>query len=159
MARPLALIGAVALSAAIGSAQAADPASGVWELNVAKSTFVPAAHAPKSQTRSYEIEGDRETARHTGVDAQGNPTLNEFTVVYDGRNYPLKGYADWDAIAMKRIDAYRTAFTQSRDGKVTLAGTRIVSKDGKTMTITAKGTTAKGEPVDDVIVLEKTAGM
>ena len=155
MAHLLALLGAVALSVVTISAQAVDPASGVWELNLAKSRFVPPTLAPKSQTRTYEIKGDRETARHTGVDAQGKPTLIEFTVVHDGKNYPLKGYPDWDSIAMKRIDAYTTAFTQSRGDKVTLTGTRIVSKDGKTMTITAKGTTAKGEPVDHVIVLER----
>lgn len=155
MARLLALMGAVALSALAAAAESADPAAGTWELKVAKSKFSPATHAPKSQTRTYEVKGQQETARHTGIDAQGKPILIEFTVVYDGRNYPLKGYADWDSIAMKRIDAYKTAFTQSRDGKVTLTGTRIVSKDRKTMTITAKGTTSKGERVDYAIVLEK----
>ena len=155
MPRLLALMGAVALAATAVSAQATDPASGVWELNLAKSKFVPARLAPRSQTRNYQVKGEQETARHTGVDAQGNPTLIEFTVAYDGKAYPLKGYADWDAIAMKRIDAYTIAFTQLRGGKVTLSGTRVVSKDGKTMTITAKGTTAKGEPVDTLTVLDK----
>jgi len=154
MARLLACIGAVALSMTI-SAQAADPASGVWELNLTKSTFVPATHTPRSQTRTYQVKGKQETARHTGVDAQGNPTLIEFTATYDGKDYPLKGYPDWDSIAMKRIDAYTTEFTQSRGGKVTLSGKRVVSKDGKTMTVTAKGTTAKGERVDYQIVLDK----
>ena len=154
MARLLALIGAVALTMTI-SAQGTDPASGTWELNLAKSKFVPASQAPRSQTRTYQVKGDQETARHTGVDAQGKPTLIEFTASYDGKDHPLKGYADWDSISMKRIDAYTTDFTQSRGGKPTLSGRRVVSKDGKTMTITAKGTTAKGEAVDNSIVLEK----
>jgi hypothetical protein len=155
MARLLALIGAVALSTMTMSAQGTDPASGTWELNLAKSKFVPANQAPRSQTRTYLVKGDQETARHTGVDAQGKPTLIEFTVSYDGKHHPLKGYADWDSIAMKRIDAYTTEFTQSRGGKVALSGRRVVSKDGKTMTITAKGTTATGEPVDSLLVFEK----
>ena len=155
MARLLALIGVVALFAVTISAQAADPASGTWEFNLAKSKFVPASLAPRSQTRTYQVKGNQETARHTGVDAQGKPTLIEFTANYDGKDYPLKGYPDWDSIALKRIDAYTTEFTQSRGGKVTLSARRVVSKDGKTMTITGKGTSAKGEPVDLAIVLEK----
>lgn len=156
MSRLLALAGAVALSVAtVISGQPVDAASGTWELSLAKSRFVPAGRAPKSQTRTYQVQGNQETARHTGIDAQGNPTLIEFAVSYDGKSHPLKGYADWDSISMKRIDAYTTEFTQSRDGTVSLRGTRAVSKDGKTMTITAKGTTAKGEPVDDLLVFEK----
>lgn len=156
MTRLVALVGAVALSAVtLISGQPVEPASGTWELSLAKSRFVPASRAPKSQTRSYQVQGNQETARHTGVDAQGNPTLIEFTVSHDGKSHPLKGYADWDSISMERIDANTIEFTQSRDGKVTLRGTRSVSKDGKTMTITAKGTTAKGEPVDDLLVFEK----
>jgi hypothetical protein len=156
MSRLLALTGAVALSAVfVVSGQSVDPASGTWELNLAQSRFVPASQAPRSQTRTYQVQGNQETARHTGIDAQGNSTLIEFTVRYDGKSYPLKGYPDWDSISMKRIDTHTSEFTQSRGGKVTLRGTRAVSKDGKTMTITAKGTTAKGEPVDQLVVFEK----
>lgn len=155
MVRLLALIGAVAVFGTTTSAQGTDPASGTWELNLAKSKFVPASLAPRSQTRTYQVKGSQETARHTSVDAQGNKTLIEFTAGYDGKDYPLKGYPDWDSISLKRIDAYTTELTQSRGGKVTLSGKRVVSKDGKTMTVTAKGTTVKGEPVDLEIVLEK----
>jgi len=155
MARLFALICSVALSTMAISAQAADPASGTWELNLGKSRFVPATLAPRSQTRTYQVQGEQETARHTGVDSKGNPTLIEFTATYDGKDCPLKGYPDWDSIAMKRIDAYTTEFTQSRGAKVTLTGKRVVSKDGKTMTVTAKGTSAKGEPVDLAMVFEK----
>lgn len=151
----LPLIGVVALSAMTMSAQGSEPASGTWELNLAKSRFVPASLAPRSQTRTYQVKGNQETARHTGVDAQGKPTLIEFTAAYDGKDHPLKGYADWDAISMKRIDGFTTEFTQSYRGKVTLSAKRVVSKDGKTMTITGKGTTVKGEPVDLQLVLEK----
>ncbi|HET7220724.1 MAG TPA: hypothetical protein VFJ02_21875 [Vicinamibacterales bacterium] len=33
--------------------------------------------------------------------------------------------------------------------------TRVVSKDGKTMTVTVKGTNAQGQPVNNVVVFEK----
>ena len=82
--------------------------------------------APRSQTRIYEVKGQQETGRHTGVDAQGNPTLVEYTVT-----------------CSRRIDAYRSEFTQTGAGKASLAGTRVISKDGKTMTVTARGPTPR----------------
>ena len=155
MTRLFVFAGAAVLCAAALAAQAVDPATGTWELNVAKSKFTPARLAPRTQTRTYRVEGNRDTARHTTVDAQGNQTLIEFTATLDGKRAPLKGYADWDSIAMKKIDAYTTEFTQYRDGKATLSGRRVVSKDGKTMTVTATGTAANGEKVDTLAVFDK----
>lgn len=155
MRRLLAFVGAAAFCAATVVAQAPDPATGTWELNVAKSTFVPASTAPRSQTRTYRLDGNQDIARHTGVDAQGNPMLIEFTVTLDGKICPLKGYADWDAISMKKIDAYTTEFTQYRDGKAALLVRRVVSNDGKAMTVNANGTTANGETVKVVAVFDR----
>jgi hypothetical protein len=147
-----------ALAAATVLAQAADPATGTWELNLAKSKFVPATMAPQSQTRTYRVDGNQDVARHTGVDAQGKPTLIEFTATLDGKVCPLKGYADWDAISMKKIDADTTEFSQYRDGKATLSGKRVISKDGKTMTVSAQGTAANGEKVEHVMVFDRVGG-
>jgi hypothetical protein len=155
MIRLLTLIGLTTLAAATVLAQTVDPATGTWELNLAKSKFIPARMAPRSQTRTYRVEGNQDIARHTGVDAQGNPTLIEFTATLDGKVCPLKGYADWDAISMKKIDGYTTEFTQYRDGKATLFGKRVVSKDGKTMTVSAQGAGANGEKVDLVTVFDR----
>lgn len=129
--------------------------TGNWELNLSKSKFIPADAAPRSQSRLYQVQGQQETGRHTGVDAQGNPNVIEFTAAYDGKDYPYKGAPDTDTVALTRVDANTTAFTQSREGKVVLTGTRVVSPDGKTLTITAKGTNAKGQAVDNVVVYDR----
>ena len=42
-----------------------------------------------------------------------------------------------------------------KDGKVVQRGTNSVSKDGKTMTTTAKGTSGIGQPLDNVSVVTK----
>jgi len=39
--------------------------------------------------------------------------------------------------------------------RVVITGTRTISRDGKVMTITNKGTNAKGQTVNDVLVFEK----
>lgn len=111
--------------------------------------------APRSQTRVIEVKGLQETGRHTGVDAQGNPVVVEYTVTADGKKYPYKGSPDWDSLAVTQIDGYTTEFTQSGPGKASIRGTRVVSKDGKTLTVSGKGTTANGEPVFLVMVFDK----
>ena len=55
----------------------------------------------------------------------------EFTATYDGKEYPYKGSPLWDTIALTRVDAQTVSFTQKKDGKIALTGTRVVSKDGK----------------------------
>jgi hypothetical protein len=81
--------------------------------------------------------------------------LENFTINYDGKDRPQTGNPNADTLSLKRIDAFTTEFTQRRAGKVVLTGTRIISRDGKVMTITTKGTNATGQPINDVQVFEK----
>jgi hypothetical protein len=75
--------------------------------------------------------------------------------VYCGKDYPITGLPNYDAIALTRVDANTVKSTQKRAGKAVGTTTRTVSKDGKTMTLTSKGTSAKGTPYDDVLVFDK----
>ena len=72
--------------------------------------------------------------------------------MYDGKERAVTGDPDADMLTLKRVDANTTEFTEKKAGKVVLTGTRVVSKDGKTLTITTKGTNAKGQKVDNVTV-------
>ncbi len=136
------------------AAQSTDPIVGTWELNVAKSKYSPGP-APKSETRTYVMAGQDIKATSKGVDATGKPTASEWTVNYDGKDRPLTGSPDADALSLKRVDAFTTEFTQTRGGKVVITGTRIISRDGKVMTITTRGTNAQGQAINDVEVFEK----
>ena len=134
--------------------QTSDPLIGTWELNVAKSKFSPGP-APKSETRTYVMSGSEIRATSKGVDGAGKATTGAWTVNYDGKDRPVTGNDDADMLSLKRIDAFSSEFTQKRAGKVVLTGMRTISKDGKTMTITTKGTNAKGQPLNEVEVFEK----
>jgi hypothetical protein len=136
------------------SAQAADPASGTWELNLAKSKFSPGP-PPKSQMRTFEETGADVKYTMKGIDAEGKPTLVQFTARYDGKDYPVTGSKDIDAISLRRVDAVTAEATLKKGRKVVQTSTRVVSKDGKTLTLTAKGTNAKGQAVNNVAVLDK----
>ena len=67
----------------------------------------------------------------------------------------MSGNPDSDTLSLKRIDAFTTEFTEKRAGKVVTSGTRSISRDGKVMTISTKGTNAKGQAINDVQVFEK----
>jgi hypothetical protein len=135
-------------------AQGTDPVVGTWVLNVAKSKFNPGP-APKSETRTYVMAGNEIKATSKGVDGDGKATSSTWTVVYDGKERAVTGDPDADMLTLKRVDANTTEYTEKKGGKVVLTGTRTVSKDGKTLTITTKGTNAKGQKVDDVTVYDR----
>ena len=154
--RTLTLGGVLAVVVPIGSlsAQATDRAAGTWELNLTKSKFSPGP-PPKSLTRTFEATAAGVTYSAQGIDADGKPTLVEFTAKYDGKDYPVTGSPNFDAISLKRIDASKAAATLKKAGKVVQTSTRVVSKDGKTLTLTVKGTNPKGQTVNDVMVFDK----
>src|SRR5262249_6707189 len=133
---------------------AADPSAGAWELNPAKSKYSPGP-APPSATTTYE-----ENARglkHTGANhlPDGTKTRFEYTAKYDGKDHPVTGTDRYDAVALKRINDRTVDSTLKKSGKVITTSRRVVSKDGKTMTLTISGTNAKGENMKNVAVFEK----
>ena len=150
------LAAAMAVSIPV-SAQAPDSWLGTWKLNVAKSKYDPATAAPKGQTAKMEaIAGGGMRTVTDGVDAQGKPTHTELTTMFDGKPSEVKGAADANTTRVyKRIDRNTYEFVTSVGGKVTLTSRSVTSADGKSRTLTGKGTHAKGEAVSYVIIYER----
>ena len=144
----------IAASAVQLTAQGADPVLGTWELNVAKSKYSPGP-GPKSETRTYVAAGQEIKASSKGIDGTGKATEVSWTLTYDGKDRPETGNPDADTLAVKRVNASTTEFTQKRAGKVVISGTRTISHDGKVMTIKTKGTNAGGQTINNVEVFEK----
>ena len=150
------LVSAVVLSAGIAalSGQARDPRTGTWILNVAKSTYKPGP-APKRQTVRIEPSGQGEHVRSEALNANGTRVVMDYTAAYDGTDYPLKGSPVANAVSLKRIDAYTTERFDKKDGHVVLVYRRVVSADGKTMTVTINGVNAQGQQVSNTVVFQK----
>ena len=89
------------------------------------------------------------------MNAEGKTTSFTYTAKYDGKEYPVSGSDDYDTIVLKRINDNTTESTLKKSGKVLTTARRVVSKDGKTMTLTISGTNAKGEKVHNTAVYEK----
>lgn len=136
------------------SAQAVDPVVGTWELNVAKSTFVPGP-SPRSETRTYEGAGSEFKVVVKGIDSNGRPVAMQASYSTDGREHPIVGSQDADAQALRQIDAFTIEGTIKKGGKVVQTVRREISKDGRTMTLWFKGVNARGETVQNVMVFER----
>src|SRR2546428_787816 len=135
-------------------AQASDPAIGTWKLIVAKSRYAPGP-APKSLTLTFEAAGQGIKLTTTGVDAQGNPTRTEYTANYDGKDQPIAGSRDYDTVSLKRVNARTVEVTRKKGGKVVQTVRRVLSRDGKHLTVTTTGTNAAGQRIHSVAVFEK----
>jgi len=130
---------------------------GTWKLNVEKSTFDPGP-APRNSTNTIEDRGDGVLlVTREGIDAQGNPIFIQFAAKFDGKDYPFPaaGAKEPRSITYRLLDAYRAEGIFKLDGKVVETNTRRVSRDGKTMTFTAKGTNAQGQSFDNVMVHDR----
>ena len=136
------------------SAQTSDPRIGTWKLNVAKSKYSPGP-APQALTVNVEPSGQGEKVTTEFVNADGTRTTTEYTANFDGKDYPLTGSQIADTVSLKRSNARTTVRTDKKGGKVAQTLRRVVSKDGKTMTVTTKGTNAQGQAVNNVAVFEK----
>jgi hypothetical protein len=135
------------------TAFAADAVDGTWKLNVAKSKF--SGTAPKSATRVYTDSADGTTLDQKTVGADGKEMSMHVTLTYDGKDRPITGNPDADSGTGKAIDAHTSDFTLKRGGKVVGSVHRVVSADGKTLTVNNKGTHADGKPYDDTLVFDK----
>jgi len=144
----------LAAAVAVVSAQGPNPRVGTWHLDVAKSKYSPGP-APKSQVLKIEASGEGENVTSEIVSTTGAKTVTVYTANFDGKPYPITGSEIADTVSLKRIDANTSERTDSKNGKVVQTFTRVVSKDGKTMTVTIKGTNAQGQPVNNVVVFEK----
>jgi hypothetical protein len=135
------------------TAFAADAVDGTWNLNVAKSKF--SGMAPKSATRVYTESADGTTLDQKMVGADGKETSMHVTLAYDGKPHPITGNPDADSGTGKAINAHTSDFTLTKGGKVVGSVHRVVSADGKTLTVNNKGTHPDGKTYDDRLVFDK----
>jgi hypothetical protein len=126
---------------------------GTWKLNEAKSTLAPGM--PKNNVVVYETEGINMKVTIDGTDGAGNPTHTEWTGQFDGKGYPVKGDPNSDFRSYKRKGIHELDFAMKNGTKVTTTGRIVVSDDGKSRTVTARATDAKGKKFKSTAVYDK----
>jgi hypothetical protein len=132
---------------------AANTSVGTWKYNAAKSKFNPGP-GYKSRTVKIEPHGEGIKVSVDGVSGDGRKHSYSYTAQYDGKDYPVTGNPAADTIAYKRIDDNAVEATTKKGGKVAANIKIVVAPDGKSMTVTSKGTDEKG-PFTNVAVYDR----
>jgi hypothetical protein len=135
---------------------AADSSVGTWKRNIAKSKGTPPITNPiKSLTLVNETMEGGVTQTATGERQDGTSINGGGSFKYDGQESAVTG-APWDTTSMKQINANTfTVENKNTSGKYHTKGRTVVSKDGKTMTMTAKGTNTEGKPTSFTTIYNK----
>jgi hypothetical protein len=132
---------------------AADPLVGTWTLNTAKTKYTTGTPA-KNITLVIEEQGPNLHVTATGTNSDGAPISVKFTVPINGGTGSVQE-GDSTGITSRRIGANVRDNSYTKDGKEIRSRHIVVSKDGKTMTSTVKGTNPNGSPVDGTDVYDK----
>jgi hypothetical protein len=107
---------------------------GTWQLDLAKSRYTPGP-PPRSETRTYvrDKEGMKGTIQRRRDD--GREEVIEYRADFD-HEFPVMGTEAYDTIRLKRIDARTAEAVLSHAGRVFGTARRVISEDGRTLTIT-----------------------
>ena len=138
----------------VAAAQTPDPGLGTWKLNAAKSKFTPGP-SPKSLSVTFSAAGAGVKAVIDGVGPDGAKVHWEYTANFDGKPHPVTGNADGDMVIATRVNPTTVETRYTLKGKPTTTNTRVVSADGKTLTVTSTGVNAQGQKINNVQVFEK----
>lgn len=136
-----------------GPAFAADPIVGSWKLNVAKSKFSSGLEL-KASTRVYTEANGVYTLEQKVTGADGKEM--SYRVQYsDGKDMKQDTGGAPDTTHAKKIDTNTWDFDLKKDGKVVGHVHRVVSADGKTLTVHNTGMMISGATGDQTLVFDR----
>jgi hypothetical protein len=131
-----------------------DPELGTWILNSAKSTYDPGPPL-KSQVRTVEKAGDGQRLCSEIETADGIRAVVGYTAKFDGKDYPVTGSPYGHTVVLERLDSHTVKAIVKKSGELVLTDTRVVSNDGKVLTITQVGMSLNGQPMYNVLVYDR----
>jgi len=132
---------------------AADPIVGTWKLNVAKSKFITGA-ALTAGTRVYTEANGLYTLNQKLTGADGKEMANQ--VQYrEGKDEKQATAGAADTTHAKKVDANTWDFDLKKDGKTVGHVHRVVSAEGKTLTVHNTGMQLSGAQGDETLVFDK----
>jgi hypothetical protein len=130
---------------------AADALIGTWQLDAAKSKYSPGP-GPKSETRVYRLVEGGIKAVITRTHRDGQVETIEYGANQDSINHVI-GTPDYDAVTLKKVDAFISEATLSHAGRLFGTARRVIAKDGMSMVITFRQDAQP--PITNVAVYNK----
>jgi hypothetical protein len=137
------VFGLVVLFASAVVCAAQSPHMGTWKLNEAKSKFPKGA--TKNHTVVYEAAGDQTKVTVDGTAGDGSAVHSEWTGKFDGKPYALTGDPAGDMRSYRVVNRRTLSLRSTKAGKLTTTATIVVSRDGKSRTVTASSKNANGK--------------
>ena len=128
---------AVVVVVGVALAQSKDSLVGTWQLNRAKSEYMP-DNTLQSRTIEIGAKGAGISVVQKTVVEAGNTVTSEYDGAYDGKDVPISGSL-LDTVALKRVNASTVERTGKIRGQPVETATMTVSSDGKVLTIVTKG--------------------
>jgi len=107
---------------------------GTWVLDVSRSKYFPGP-PPRSETRTYTSTADGVRGVVTRLYADGRTETFEYLANYDNE-VAVSGTEAFDAIKLTKVDESTSEAVLMHAGMVFGTTRRVISRDGKTMTIT-----------------------
>jgi hypothetical protein len=131
------VIAALALAIAAGVAKPAlaqnDALLGVWNFIPERSTFTPGPGPYQSMTLNFSVTERGLQNNAKGVDADGDPIEATYMIVEDGKYYPVTGVARYNSSSYTRVSDRNTVYVRQKHGATVIVGSRVVSRDGKSL--------------------------
>lgn len=125
--------------------------AGTWRLNPSQSRF--SGPAPRAESRTIGLSGNRMSVRSSGVGPSGARTHFHYSVTLDGRFHPLVGNPDGDSIAMRLVSPAKVSIAVRRDGRPSATATMEVS--AKRLVMDRRRLKLSGSPSEDVLVYDR----
>ena len=142
-----------------GSLFAADPLVGTWKLNVAKSKQAGPGMRYKEWTHVYEEQEGQLVGAATQILEDGSIIHSKYTVSSTGGTVHFSEGALPEGVSMtlspRSEDSHTADWPVEMGGRAIAAWQDVVSSDGKTLTVTARGNDAKGKPYEAVLVFDR----
>jgi len=127
------------------------PFSGNWKFNPSKGH--PTPPVPKSVVVHVQADADTFKLDQEGIDDKDQPFKLGYEAKYDGKDYPINGDPNADAVSLQRVNDHEIKFDIKKAGKAVSKLDVMISKDGKSATVKsedyAEGKTTKSTTVYD----------
>ena len=117
---------------------------GSWKLDSARSQFDPGPAPYKSMTLTYSTTDEGLKGDVTGVDAEGRPIKGSYTIVTDGKEHPVTGLSEYDSSSYTPVGDNTTVYVRQKLGTTVVVGSRVLSRDGRTLTFREKSVDSEG---------------
>jgi len=149
-------LAALALTTTL-TALEADNSLGTWKANITASKYTPAPWPVKSLLVVREVVPGGVKVTTTGERTDGTAINTTYSANYDGTPAGVTGKGSpYDTVSIKEVDSNTFLYVaKNATGKYSATGRIVISNEGKTMTLTAKGTDADGKEMTLALVYDK----